>query len=80
MHKLIFRPYFFIFFVLVISSCGGGSSQTSSAEAANTAPELVGLIDYAIPENTTFVTTIQASQKSDQWLVNLHQDHLLSML
>lgn len=62
MHKLIFRPYFFIIFILVISSCGGGgSSQTKSAEAVNTAPELIGLIDYAIPENTTFVTTIQAT-------------------
>ena len=65
--KLIFT--FLITFILV--SCGGGGGgggggsegggSGGSGGYTNTAPSFVGLMDYAIDENTTAVTTVQAT-------------------
>ena len=41
--------------------CGGGGSNSDIHEQVNTAPQLIGLIDFAIDENTTEITTIQAT-------------------
>tara|TARA_B100000575_G_scaffold293661_1_gene305823 strand:- start:453 stop:1130 length:678 start_codon:yes stop_codon:yes gene_type:complete len=45
------------FLIIIISSCGSSDSKYES----NTAPELVGLIDYAVDENTTDVATFTAT-------------------
>ena len=47
------------FLVIFLTSCGGSSN--SSLEEVNTAPQLVSIIDYAIPENTIEVATFQAT-------------------
>jgi len=47
--------------VTALAGCGGGGSNSETPEQANTAPQLVGLIDFAIDENTTEITTIQAT-------------------
>ena len=44
-----------LLFLVLLSSCGSDSSPEK-----NTAPELIALLDYAIDENTTEVTTFQA--------------------
>ena len=44
-----------------LAGCGGGGSNSETPEQADTAPQLVGLIDFAINENTTEITTIQAT-------------------
>ena len=41
--------------------CGGGGSNSEIPEQVNTAPQLIGLIDFAIDENTSEITTIQAT-------------------
>ena len=41
---------------------GGGSGST------NTAPELTGVTNYSIPENTTSITTIQANDAENNTL------------
>jgi hypothetical protein len=38
-----------------------GGSNSDTPEQANTAPQLIGLIDFSIDENTTEITTIQAT-------------------
>ena len=55
------RKYYFLFIFLLVS-CGGGSSNNDQENLRqNTAPELVGLIDFAIDENTTQVATFTAT-------------------
>ena len=44
-----------LLFLVLLASCGSNSSPEK-----NTAPELIALLDYAIDENTTEVTTFQA--------------------
>ena len=44
-----------LLFLVLLTSCGSDSSPEK-----NTAPELIALLDYAIDENTTEVTTFQA--------------------
>ena len=44
-----------LLFLVLLASCGSDSSPEK-----NTAPELIALLDYAIDENTTEVTTFQA--------------------
>ena len=44
-----------LLFIVLLASCGSDSSPEK-----NTAPELIALLDYAIDENTTEVTTFQA--------------------
>jgi len=58
-----FLSFVFGIAVLVLSACGGGSGNSSSVipERVNTAPQLTSLIDFAIDENTSEVTTIQAT-------------------
>lgn len=55
------KYHFLLIFLLF--SCGGGGSSSNNQETArqNTAPELVGLIDFAIDENTTQVATFIAT-------------------
>ena len=52
---------YLIILVTALAGCGGGGSNSETPEQANTAPQLVGLIDFAIDENTTEITTIQAT-------------------
>ncbi len=52
-HKYL---YIYIFF---LTACGGGDGNSDFQP--NTAPELIGLIDYAIDDNTSTVTTIKAT-------------------
>ena len=44
-----------LLFLVLLASCGSDSSPEK-----NTAPELIALLDYAIDENTTEVTTFEA--------------------
>jgi len=52
---------YLIILVTALAGCGGGGSNSETPEQANTAPQIVGLIDFAIDENTTEITTIQAT-------------------
>lgn len=45
----------YFFFLVLLASC-----SSDSAPEKNTAPELIALLDYAIDENTTEITTFQA--------------------
>jgi hypothetical protein len=57
---MINYKYLFIF-VVALTACGGGGGSSSSDSQPNAAPELIGLTDYAIDENTSIVTTIEAT-------------------
>jgi len=50
-----------IILLTALVGCGGGGSNSETPEQVNTAPQLIGLIDFAIDENTTEITTIQAT-------------------
>ena len=50
-----------IILLTALVGCGGGGSNGETPEQVNTAPQLIGLIDFAIDENTTEITTIQAT-------------------
>ena len=52
---------YLIILLTTLVGCGGGRSNSETPEQVNTAPQLVGLIDFAIDENITQVTTIQAT-------------------
>jgi len=52
---------YLIILVTALAGCGGGGSNSETPEQVNTAPQLIGLIDFAIDENTTEITTIQAT-------------------
>jgi hypothetical protein len=52
---------YLIILVTALVGCGGGGSNSETPEQVNTAPQLTGLIDFAIEENATQVTTIQAT-------------------
>ncbi|MDC0367731.1 cadherin repeat domain-containing protein [Gammaproteobacteria bacterium] len=52
---------YLIIFLTALAGCGGGGSKSEALEPINTAPQLIGLIDFAIDENTTEITTIQAT-------------------
>jgi hypothetical protein len=59
---LMSRLLFSLISVACISACGGGASSTNdTSDSSNTAPELVGVMEYSVDENTTNVTTIEAS-------------------
>ena len=55
------KHVYLIILMIALIGCGGGGSNSETPEQANTAPELVGLPDFAIDENTTEITTIQAT-------------------
>jgi hypothetical protein len=42
---------YLIILVTALVGCGGGGSNSEIPEQVNTAPQLVGLIDFAIDEN-----------------------------
>ena len=52
---------YLIILMTALIGCGGGGSNSDIPEQVNTAPQLIGLIDFAIDENTTEITTIQAT-------------------
>ena len=52
---------YLIILVTAFVGCGGGGSNSETLEQVNTAPQLIGLIDFVIDENTTEITTIQAT-------------------
>ena len=52
---------YLIILTTALIGCGGGGSNSDIPEQVNTAPQLIGLIDFAIDENTTEITTIQAT-------------------
>ena len=52
---------YLIILMTALVGCGEGGSNSEIPEQANTAPQLIGLIDFAIDENTTEITTIQAT-------------------
>ena len=52
---------YLIILMTALIGCGGGGSNSDIHEQVNTAPQLIGLIDFAIDENTTEITTIQAT-------------------
>jgi hypothetical protein len=52
---------YLIILVTALVGCGGGGSNSGTPEQVNTAPQLTGLIDFAIDENTSEITTIQAT-------------------
>ena len=55
-----------VFFVIIfLSSCGGSGSDGSK----NTAPSLVGIMDYAVDENTSFVGTFSATDPDNDPIV-----------
>jgi hypothetical protein len=59
---LMSRLLFSLISVACISACGGGASSTNdTSDSSNTAPQLVGVMEYSVDENTTNVTTIEAS-------------------
>ena len=45
------KHVYLIILMIALIGCGGGGSNNETPEQANTAPELVGLIDFAIDEN-----------------------------
>ncbi|MEC7157948.1 MAG: cadherin repeat domain-containing protein [Pseudomonadota bacterium] len=61
--KRLFAVCWAIPFILLtpLAACGGGGSNSEALIQINTAPQLIGLIDFAIDENTTEITTIQAT-------------------
>ena len=52
---------YLIILLTTLLGCGGGGSNSETPEQVNTAPQLIGLIDFAIDENTTEITTTQAT-------------------
>ena len=52
---------YIIILVTALVGCGGGGSNSETPEQVNTAPQLIGLIDFAIDENTSEITTIEAT-------------------
>jgi len=47
--------------IAFLTACGGGGGDSSSFSQQDTAPEIVGLTDYVVDENTSTVTTIEAT-------------------
>jgi hypothetical protein len=53
-----------VFCVVFLSACGGGGgsgSNLETPESLNSAPEFVGVMEYSVDENTTGVTTVEAT-------------------
>lgn len=47
--------------LIFASACGGGGSTSGQSASATTAPQLIGVMEYSVDENTTAVTTIKAN-------------------
>lgn len=52
-----------VFSVIFLSACGGGGggSNLETSPSLNNAPEFVGVMEYSVDENTTGVTTVEAT-------------------
>ena len=52
-----------IFSVIFLSACGGGGGGSSleTPPSLNNPPEFVGVMEYSVDENTTGVTTAEAT-------------------
>ena len=52
-----------VFSVIFLSACGGGGggSTLETLPSLNNAPEFVGVMEYSVDENTTDVTTVEAT-------------------
>ncbi|MGB0142585.1 MAG: cadherin repeat domain-containing protein, partial [Luminiphilus sp.] len=52
-----------VFSVIFLSACGGGGGGTNleTSPSLNNAPEFVGVMEYSVDENTTGVTTVEAT-------------------
>ena len=52
-----------VFSVIFLSACGGGGggSTLETLPSLNNAPEFVGVMEYSVDENTTGVTTVEAT-------------------
>ena len=55
------NTYIILSSIILITSCGGGGGGGSESNSFNTAPQLTGVIDFAIDENTTNVATFVAT-------------------
>ena len=60
-YKAMNKNNHILFCLVFLMGCGGGGGSSVAAEQVNTAPQLIGLIDFAIDENTSEITTIQAT-------------------
>lgn len=47
--------------LILVSACGGGGNTSGPSASGNTAPQLIGVMEYSVDENTTAVTTIKAN-------------------
>ena len=54
---------YLIILVTALVGCGGGGRNSEIPEQVHTAPQLVGLIDFAIDENNTEITTFQETDE-----------------
>ena len=55
------KNYLIPFLLIFLTGCGGGGSSSEAPVAINTAPQMIGLIDFAIDENTSEIATFQAT-------------------
>ena len=62
---------YLIILVTALVGCGGGGSKSEALEPINTAPQLIGLIDFAIDENTTLWKTEINYFKVNFWPVKV---------
>ena len=60
-YKAMNKNNHILFCLVFLMGCRGGGGSSVAAEQVNTAPQLIGLIDFAIDENTSEITTIQAT-------------------
>lgn len=76
------RHFFGFILLLFLTGCGGGEGNSGSSTVINTAPQLVGLMDFSIDENTTEVTTFQANDAEGDaisYLIDGEDSGLFSM-
>ena len=60
---------YLIILVTALVGCGGGGSNSETPEQVNTAPQLIGLIDFAIDQNTTEINNIKATDAEGDTII-----------